>query len=88
MTRYDGELEGLSIADVITEILCKELGLEKKEIAPEDVLMEYTEMDSLTKVEVLMEVEDAFGLSIPDEDAEGIKTVGELVSYVERNIAS
>ena len=41
--------------------------------------------DSLDAVEIIMAIEDEFGIEIPDEDAENIQTVGDLVKYVEEN---
>ena len=63
-------------------LLVDELGLDKDKITMEATFDEDLEVDSLGVVELLMALEDNFGVAIPDEEAEGITTVGEAVSVV------
>jgi acyl carrier protein len=53
----------------------------------ETSMMKDLEADSLDAVEIMMALEDEFGIEIPDEDAEGFKNIGDIVKYVEGKIA-
>ena len=63
-------------------LLVDELGLDRDKITMEASFDEDLEVDSLGVVELLMGLEDNFGVAIPDEEAEGIATVGQAVSVV------
>ncbi|MCK4908344.1 MAG: acyl carrier protein [Planctomycetes bacterium] len=71
------------IQDKIIEIVCKQLGVDKSKISPETSFVNDLGADSLDTVELVMEMEDAFGTSIPDEEAEKIQTVGDAIKYIE-----
>lgn len=71
------------IQDKVIEIVCKQLGVDKSKVTLETSFVNDLGADSLDTVELVMEIEDAFGLSIPDEDAEKIQTVGDAVKYIE-----
>ena len=66
----------------MTDLLVDELGLERDKIAMNARFEEDLEVDSLGVVELLMALEDTFGVTIPDEEAEKIVTVGEAVDVV------
>jgi acyl carrier protein len=66
----------------MTELLVDELGLERDKITMSAKFEEDLEVDSLGVVELLMALEDTFGVSIPDEEAESIATVGQAVDVV------
>lgn len=66
----------------MTELLIDELGLEREKIQSSARFEEDLEVDSLGVVELLMALEDTFGVTIPDEEAEQIVTVGEAVDVV------
>lgn len=66
----------------LTDLLVDELGLERDKIAMDAKFEEDLEVDSLGVVELLMALEDTFGVTIPDEEAENIVTVGEAVEVV------
>ncbi len=67
-------------------IIIEQLGLEESmEIKRETSLMGDLEADSLDAVEIIMAIEDEFGIEIPDEAAEGFKNIGDIVDYVENN---
>ncbi len=55
------------------------------EITETTSLMDDLEADSLDAVEIVMSIEDEFGIEIPDEDAESFKNVGDIVNYIEAN---
>lgn len=70
------------ILQKIQEIAADRLGVEEAEVTPEASFREDLEADSLDLVELIMELEEQFGMEIPDEDAEKITTVEEAVDYV------
>ena len=70
----------------IKSIIADHLGIDDLEtITMETSLVEDLEADSLDAVEVIMALEDEFGIEIPDEDAENFKTIGDLYKYIEAN---
>lgn len=71
--------------DKVVEILAKQLSTDKTKIKPETNILTDLGADSLDLVEVLMSLEDEFGVSIPDEAIPEIKTVGDLVKYIDNN---
>ncbi len=66
----------------IREVLVERLSVEEPDITEEANFQEDLGADSLDLVEMIMELEDQFGIKIPDEDAQGIQTVGQAVEYV------
>ena len=68
--------------DRVKEIIAKELEVEIKQLTPEAKFIEDLGADSLDIVELVMALEDEFGLDIPDEDAESIKTVQNAIDYI------
>ena len=73
------------IFDKIKDIIIDQLQVEESDVAMDTNLMKDLSADSLDAVEIIMAIEDEFGIEIPDEDAENIQTVGDLVKYVEGN---
>lgn len=66
----------------MTDLLVDELGLDREKINMDAKFEEDLEVDSLGVVELLMALEDSFGVAIPDEEAEAIATVGQAVDIV------
>ncbi len=66
----------------IREVLVERLSVEEPDITEEANFQEDLGADSLDLVEMIMELEDQFGIKIPDEDAQKIQTVGQAVEYV------
>ncbi|AHF97145.1 MAG: acyl carrier protein [Desulfurella sp.] len=75
-----------SIADQVKEIIKEQLGVEEEEIKPEAKFIEDLGADSLDTVELVMAMEEKFGIEIPDSDAEKILTVQDAINYVESHI--
>ncbi len=67
----------------IKKIIVDELGVDPSEVTPEASFIDDLGADSLATVELIMAFEKEFGVSIPDEEAEKIKTVGDVVKYLE-----
>lgn len=79
-------MEKTEIQSKMTELLVDELGLDEEKITPDSRFEEDLEVDSLGVVELLMALEDNFGVQIPDEEAEQLTTVGEAVDLVHTKI--
>jgi acyl carrier protein len=71
-----------SIEGKVIEIISEQMGVEKSEITRETSFINDLNADSLDTVELVMEFEDEFDVSIPDEEAEKIQTVGAAIDYI------
>jgi acyl carrier protein len=71
--------------DKIKEILAEQLDVDADTLTMDTDMARDLSADSLDVVEVLMSIEDEFGVEIPDEEIENIKTIGNLVEYIENN---
>jgi len=70
----------------VTNIIVEKLGVDASAVTPEADFSNDLGADSLDKVEFIMDVEKEFGISIPDEEAEKLQTVGEAIAYLEKNM--
>lgn len=73
------------LADQVKEIVADKLGVDREKVKDEATFIGDLGADSLDMVELLMSLEDQFKMQIPDEDAEGIKTVGDAITYINKN---
>ncbi|MDD5217335.1 MAG: acyl carrier protein [Candidatus Omnitrophica bacterium] len=78
----------MAIQDKITEIIVEQLGVKPEEVTPEASFVDDLGADSLDTVELVMALEEEFGIEIPDEDAEKIQTVGDAIRYIEEKSAA
>ena len=75
-------------AQKVSDIIEKELGVEREKLTDEASFIEDLGADSLDIVELVMEFEKEFNIDIPDEDAEKLRTVGDAVGYLNQKMAS
>ena len=71
-----------AIKEKVIEIISEQMGADKSEITRETSFINDLNADSLDTVELVMEFEDEFDTSIPDEEAEKIQTVGAAIDYI------
>ena len=68
----------------VVEIVSEQMGVDKAEVSRETSFINDLNADSLDTVELVMEFEDEFDMSIPDEEAEKIQTVGQAIDYISK----
>ena len=73
------------IAAQVKNIIVDKLGVDAEEVTPEKSFTNDLGDDSIDTVELIMEFEKEFGISIPDDQAEKISTVGDAIAYIENN---
>ena len=77
-----------AIEEKVVDIICEQMGADKSEVTRETSFINDLNADSLDTVELVMEFEDEFDMSIPDEEAEKIQTVGAAIDHVSKFIQS
>ena len=75
-----------TIQERVAEIVAEQMGVDKAQVTRETSFVNDLGADSLDTVELVMEFEDEFDITIPDEDAEKIQTVGQAIDYVEAHL--
>ena len=73
------------VADRVKKIIVDQLGVEEETVTPEASFVDDLGADSLDTVELVMALEEEFGIEIPDEDAEKITRVKEAIEYIEKH---
>ncbi|HZJ76046.1 MAG TPA: acyl carrier protein [Clostridia bacterium] len=73
------------IFDKVKTIICEQLDLEEDKVTMDSNILEDLGADSLDIIDLIMSFEDEFDIEVPDEEIEGIKTVGDLVKYIEEH---
>ncbi len=76
----------MAVEDKIKDLIVEQLGVSAAEVVPEASFIDDLGADSLDIVELVMAIEEEFGLEIPDDDAEKIQSIGDAISYVEERI--
>lgn len=72
--------------DRVRDILCEQLDIESDEVTAEASILDDLGADSLDVVDLVMNLEEAFDTEIPDEDIEQLKTVGDVVRYIDEHM--
>jgi acyl carrier protein len=74
-----------SVEERVKQIIVEQLGVDEAEVTPTASFVDDLGADSLDTVELVMAFEEAFGIEIPDEDAEKIATVQDAINYIEKH---
>ena len=77
----------MAVEEKVKAIIAEQLGVKPEEVTPTASFIDDLGADSLDTVELVMALEEEFGIEIPDEDAEKMTTVGEAVKYIDEKIA-
>ena len=77
----------MDVFEKVKKILCDQLDLEEEQVTEEAEVIEDLGSDSLDIVDLVMTLEEEFDTEIPDEDIENLKTVGDIVKYIEDHAA-
>jgi len=75
----------VSVQERVIEIVSEQMGVAKDQVTPDTSFVNDLGADSLDTVELVMEFEEEFDITIPDEEAEKIQTVGQAISYIEEH---
>jgi len=78
----------MSVEEKVKQIIVEQLSVAEEDVVPEASFVDDLGADSLDLVEMIMAMEEAFDISIADEDAEKIKTVQDAINYIKENSAS
>ena len=73
----------MALEDKVKEIIVEQLGVNAEQVTPEASFIEDLGADSLDTVELVMALEEEFGSEIPDEQAEKLQSVGDVIKYIE-----
>ena len=76
------------ISEKIKGVIAEQLGVKSEEVTDQAKFVDDLGADSLDTVELVMALEEEYGVEIPDEDAEKLTTVGEAIKYIDKKIAS
>ncbi len=76
----------MALEDKVKEIIADQLGVETDKVVPDAKFIDDLGADSLDVVELIMAFEEEFGIEIPDEDAEKIQTVGDVINYLKEKV--
>lgn len=75
----------MSVEEKVKQIIVDQLSVAEEDVVPEASFVDDLGADSLDQVEMIMAMEEAFNISIPDEDAEKIRTVQDATKYIKEN---
>ena len=74
----------MTVQQEVIDIIIEQLGVDANDVAPEKSFVEDLNADSLDLTELIMTFEERFGFEISEEDAEKLKTVGDVINYIEK----
>ena len=74
------------IEEKVIQIVSEQMSVDKNEVSRDTSFVNDLNADSLDTVELVMELEDEFDMTIPDEEAEKLKTVGEAIGYIQKHL--
>lgn len=74
------------VFEKVKEMLCEQLDVEEDKVTQEASIVDDLGADSLDVVDLIMSLEEEFDVEVPDEDVENMKTVGDIVKYIESKI--
>jgi acyl carrier protein len=77
-----------SVKEKVRALVCEQLGVDGAELTSEANILEDLGADSLDVVELVMAIEETFDIEVPDEDAEGMRTLGDVEKYVSGRVAA
>lgn len=77
----------MDVFEQVKKILCDQLDLEEEQVNEDSEVIDDLGADSLDIVDLVMTLEEEFDTEIPDEDIENLKTVGDIVKYIEDRVA-
>jgi acyl carrier protein len=77
--------EKKDLVEKVKQIIAEQLGVDEGEVTPSASFVDDLGADSLDQVELVMALEEAFGVEIPDEDAEKLRTVRDALDYIEKH---
>ena len=73
----------MAVADKVKSIIVEQLGVDEEEVTPDASFVDDLGADSLDTVELVMALEEEFGIEVPDEQAEKLQSVGDVIKYIE-----
>ncbi len=76
----------MTVSEKVKKMIVDQLGVNESEVVPEAKFIDDLGADSLDIVELIMALEDEYGIEIPDEDAEKIETVGDAIRYIDEHM--
>jgi acyl carrier protein len=80
------EEKDMAVAEKVKSIIAEQLGVKSEEVTDQASFIDDLGADSLDTVELVMALEEEFGIEIPDEDAEKMTTVGQAIKYLEEKV--
>jgi acyl carrier protein len=78
----------MTVTEKVKKMIVDQLGVSEAEVIPEAKFIDDLGADSLDIVELIMALEDEYGIEIPDEDAEKMETVGDAIKYIEEHLVN
>src|SRR6266850_2401291 len=81
----DGGMRMASVEERVKQIIVEQLGVDEAEVTPTASFVDDLGADSLDQVELVMAFEEAFGIEVPDEDAEKMTTVKDAIEYIDKH---